>query len=197
MIRIMFGEIRTAVICTAVLAVLTGGVYPLLVGGIAFGLFSEKADGSLVMNRGEILGSSLIGRQFTGNAYFHGRPSAAGAGYDGTRSGGSNLGPLSGSLVATVRARVDAYRRENNLQPGLLIPADAVTTSASGLDPHISVRNALLQVPRVAGARGLSIETLRATILANTDARDLLVFGEPRVNVLMLNLELDGRDVGE
>jgi K+-transporting ATPase ATPase C chain len=189
-------DIRIAVISTLTFAALVGGIYPVLVWGIAQAALPEKADGSLIMENGEIVGSRLLGQGFTGKGYFHPRPSAAGKGYEGTSSGGSNFGPLSRRLIETVGQRVEAYRRDNDLRPGIPVPPDAVTASASGLDPHISLANALLQAPRVAKARGLSEETLHSTIMANTQGRDLLIIGEPRVNVLLLNLELDGRGDG-
>jgi len=148
------------------------------------------------MGNGKILGSSLISQGFTGPKYFHPRPSAAGQGYDATRSGGSNLGPTSRKLVETVRQRVDAYRSENNLPPDALVPADAVTASASGLDPHISLKNALLQASRVVKARGLSEDIVLKEIKHYTEGRGLGVLGEPRVNVLVLNLTLDGTPAG-
>jgi K+-transporting ATPase ATPase C chain len=147
----------------------------------------------LVSVKGQVIGSSLLAQSFTGAGYFHPRPSAAGDGYDAVSSGGSNLGPTSQKLIAAVKERVAAYRAENKLAPQVLIPADAVTASASGLDPHISVKNALLQASRVAGARGISEGALRKKILSHTEGRDLGIFGEPRVNVLMLNLDMDGK----
>jgi K+-transporting ATPase ATPase C chain len=134
----------------------------------------------------------LIGQGFAGPKYFHPRPSAAGRGYDAVRSGGSNLGPTSKKLVDAVRQRAADYRAENNLGPETMVPADAVTASASGLDPHISLKNALLQTPRVARARGLDKMAVRKLAEAYTQGRDLGILGEPRVNVLMLNLALDG-----
>jgi K+-transporting ATPase ATPase C chain len=147
----------------------------------------------LVSVKGQVIGSSLLGQQFAGPGYFHPRPSAAGDGYDAANSSGSNLGPTSQKLITAVKERVDAYRAENNLAPGVLIPVDAVTASASGLDPHISVKNALLQASRVAKARGLGEEAVRRSIARHTEGRDLGILGEPRVNVLMLNLDLDGK----
>jgi len=147
------------------------------------------------MANGKILGSSLISQGFTGPKHFHPRPSAAGQGYDATSSGGSNLGPTSRKLVETVRQRVDEYRSENNLPPDALVPADAVTASASGLDPHISLKNTLLQASRVVKARGLSEDIVLKEIKHYTEGRGLGVLGEPRVNVLMLNLALDRMSV--
>jgi K+-transporting ATPase ATPase C chain len=139
------------------------------------------------------VGSNLLAQGFTDPKYFHPRPSAAGQGYDATTSGGSNLGPTSKKLVDGVRRRVTNYRLENGLPADTIVPADAVTTSASGLDPHISVKNALLQAERVASTRGLSVEVVMKKIDAHTEGRTLGILGEPRVNVLMLNLDLDGR----
>ncbi len=184
-------EFRTALVATLVLAVLVCGVYPMLVFGLAQGLFPENANGSILINNGKVMGSSLIGQEFSGPQYFHPRPSAAGAGYDPLRSGGSNLGPLSKKLIGTIRQRAIHYRMENDLNPDVKIPADAVTASASGLDPHISPENALLQAPRVAKARGRSEEAVRMAIAAHTKGRDLGVFGEPRINIVMLNFDLD------
>ena len=184
-------EIKTAIIATLVFVVMVSGIYPLLVWGIAQGLFPHEAGGSLIIKDGRLLGSRLIAQGFTSPQYFHPRPSSAGTGYDSTSSAGSNLGPLSKTLVDTIRQRVIKYRTENNLEPSILVPADAVTASASGLDPHISLENARLQTQRVAMERGMSEEAIRRKIAANTQGRDMDIFGEPRVNVLMLNLDLD------
>jgi K+-transporting ATPase ATPase C chain len=192
----MLRDLRIAVLSTLAVAMLVCGIYPVFVWGIAQIVFPENADGSLIREERTIIGSRLVGQGFSGKEYFHPRPSHAGSGYDGTGSSGSNLGPLSRNLIERIRRRTEVYRRENCLPEGVPIPPDAVTASASGLDPHISVANALLQAPRVAKARGLHEETLRSTIMANTMGRDLLILGEPRVNVLLLNLELDGRGDG-
>ena len=190
MIKSIINELRISFIATVCLAVLLCGIYPALVWAVAQGLFHSQANGSLVSVKGQVIGSSLLGQQFAGPGYFHPRPSAAGDGYDAANSSGSNLGPTSQKLIAAVKERVAAYRAENNLAPGVLIPVDAVTASASGLDPHISVKNALLQASRVAKARGVGEEALQKKILSHTEGRDLGIFGEPRVNVLMLNLDL-------
>ena len=187
----LFAQLRISLTATLFLAVLLCGIYPLAVWLLAQGLFPAKANGSLMMRNGKILGSSLISQGFTAPKYFHPRPSAAGQGYDATSSGGSNLGPTSKKLVETVLHRIDEYRSENNLLPDALVPIDAITASASGLDPHISLKNALLQAARVAGARGLSEDTVLKQIRLCTEGRDLGILGEPRVNVLMLNLALD------
>ena len=193
MIKNIINELRISLIATLCLAVLLCGIYPALVWAVAQGLFSSQANGSLVSVKRQVIGSSLLAQNFTGTGYFHPRPSAAGDGYDAVSSGGSNLGPTSQKLIDAVKERVAAYRTENKLAPEVLIPADAVTTSASGLDPHISVKNALLQAGRVAGVRGIGEETRRKKILSRTKGRDLGIFGEPRVNVLMLNLDMDGK----
>jgi K+-transporting ATPase ATPase C chain len=185
-------ELRISLIATLSLAILLCGIYPLIVWVLAQGLFPGKANGSLVMREGKVVGSTLMSQAFFDSKYFHPRPSAAGRGYDANRSGGSNLGPTSKKLIDTVRQRVDEYRRENHLAPDVLIPADAVTASASGLDPHISVKNALLQAKRVAEARGLSVGQVIREIETHREGRTFGVLGEPRVNVLMLNLDLDG-----
>jgi K+-transporting ATPase ATPase C chain len=139
------------------------------------------------------VGSSFLSQVFTDPKYFHPRPPAAGQGYDATLSGGSNLGPLSKNLLEAVKQRVQDYRTENNLSPDAPVPSDAVTASGSGLDPHISVANALLQAGRVAKARNLTVELVMEKINTHTEGRTLGILGEPRVNVLMLNLDLDGK----
>jgi K+-transporting ATPase ATPase C chain len=187
-------ELRISVVATLALAVIVSGIYPLLVWGIAQVLFPHNANGSLILRHGKIVGSELLAQNFTDAKYFHPRPSSAGAaGYDGGNSGGSNLGPISQKLIATVKERTDAYRTENGLSKSIPIPADAVTASASGLDPHISVGNALIQAPRVAKARSMTEETVLAKVKAYTKDRDLGILGEPRVNVLKLNLSLDAK----
>jgi K+-transporting ATPase ATPase C chain len=186
-------ELRTSLIATILLAVLVCGLYPSVVWIVGQGVFPGKVNGSLVMSESRVIGSSLIAQGFTGPRYFHPRPSAAGEGYDGAHSGGTNWGPLSEKLIEKVRTRIAAYRAENDLPPGTPVPADAVTASASGLDPHITVKNALLQARRVAKARGMSMNVILKKIQACTENRNLWIFGEPRVNVLMLNLNLDGR----
>jgi potassium-transporting ATPase KdpC subunit len=175
-----------------VFTVITGLAYPLVVTGIAQGVFNHKVDGSLVEDgEGEVVGSSLIGQSFTEPEYFHPRPSAAGDGYDASGSSGSNLGPTNGDLLASVEERADAYRDENGLDADTEVPVDAVTASASGLDPHISVANARLQAPRVAEERGLDLDTVMGLVDDHTSGRDLGFLGEKRVNVLELNLALD------
>jgi K+-transporting ATPase ATPase C chain len=177
---------------TLALAVVCCGLYPLVVFGVSQILFHDQANGSLIVGKdGTIHGSRLIGQSFTADKYFHPRPSAAGNGYDPTSSSGSNLGPTSQKLNDAIVQRIADYRTQNNLDTNTPVPADAVTASASGLDPHISLRNAELQMPRVAKARGLSEDKVRELIHANTDSADLGILGEPGVNVLALNLALD------
>jgi K+-transporting ATPase ATPase C chain len=188
----LFSEIRSAVLVTLILAVVCCGLYPLAVFGLAQVLFHDKANGSLIVESdGTIKGSRLLGQQFTGEKYFHSRPSAAGNGYDPTSSGGSNLGPTSQKLRDSVAQNIADYRSQNGLETNAVVPADAVTASASGLDPHISSENAELQVARVAKARGLSADQVRKLIQQNTDSPDLGVLGDRGVNVLTLNLALD------
>jgi len=186
-------ELGVSVMATLSLAILLCGIYPLLVWIVGQGLFPAESNGSLLAHKGTIVGSSLLSQGFTDPKYFHPRPSAAGQGYDAAGSGGSNLGPTSKKLVDGVRQRVVDYRIENGLGPDAMVPADAVTASASGLDPHISVENALLQARRVAKARSLAVELVREKIDAHTEGRSLGILGEPRVNVLMLNLDLGGK----
>ena len=187
-----FPEIRSAVMSTVMLAVVCCGIYPLVVFGFGQILFHDKANGSLLIDStGSVRGSRLLGQQFTSDKYFQSRPSAAGNGYDATSSGGSNLGPTSSNLVATITQRIADYRTQNNLATNAPVPADAVTASGSGLDPHISVANAELQAPRVAKTRNLPEEKVLALVHANTDAASLGILGEPGVNVLPLNLALD------
>ena len=190
--KALFSEIRRAVFATLVLAIVCCGLYPLVVFGIAQALFRDKANGSLIVDQdGTMRGSKLLAQGFTADKYFHPRPSAAGNGYDAASSGGSNLGPTSQKLNDAIKDRIGAYRKENGLSENDSVPADAVTASGSGLDPHISLRNAELQTPRVARARGLSEEKIRELVQQNTDGRDLGVLGDPGVNVLELNLALD------
>jgi potassium-transporting ATPase KdpC subunit len=187
-----FSQIRGAILSTFVLAVVCCGIYPLIVFGISQTLFRDKANGSLIVDPGgAVRGSKLLGQGFANAKYFHPRPSAAGNGYDAASSGGSNLGPTSQKLNDAIKERIAAYRAENGLNEFQSVPADAVTASGSGLDPHISLLNTELQIPRVARARDVSEDKLRELVRQNTDSRDLGVFGEPGVNVLELNLALD------
>jgi K+-transporting ATPase ATPase C chain len=189
-------EIRTSVRATAALVVLLCGLYPLAVWVSAQIVFPAKANGSLLVRDGKVVGSELIGQGFTGARYFHPRPSAAGGGYDALASGASNLGPLAKDLIESVRGRVAAYRAENGLEPRVPVPADAVTASGSGLDPHISLQNAGLQAPRVARARGMAEAAVRDIIGSLAEGRDAGIFGEARVNVMKLNLALDEKRDG-
>ena len=187
-----FSNIRGAVVSTFVLAVVCCGLYPLIVFGISQALFHDKANGSLIVDpNGTLRGSRLLGQEFADAKYFHPRPSAAGNGYDATSSGGSNLGPTSRKLNDAIKERLAAYRAENGLSESAPVPTDAVTASGSGLDPHISLQNAELQIPRVVKARGVAEEKVRELIRQNTNGRDFGVFGEPGVNVLQLNRALD------
>jgi K+-transporting ATPase ATPase C chain len=191
--KTMINELQKALIATIALAVILCGIYPVAVWAIAQALFQDRANGSIIRQDGKTIASVLLARGFAGDKYFRPRPSSAGEGYDATSSGGSNLGPISQKLIDTVKLRVADYRKENILAPEIPIPADAVTASASGLDPHISLQNALLQAPRVAKARGMSEDGIRRRIEEYTEGRTLGIFGEPRVNVVALNLALDGR----
>jgi K+-transporting ATPase ATPase C chain len=194
----MLSELRQAIFATLALAVVCCGLYPLLVFGIGQVLCPPKANGSLIVDAGGVVrGSRLIGQPFTADKYFHPRPSSAGNGYDPTSSGGSNLGPTSQKLRDAVAQNVADYRTQNGMATNVPVPADAVTGSGSGLDPHISLENASLQADRVAKARGLSIEKVRELIQQNTDSADLGFLGDPGVNVLRLNLALDAIGTGE
>jgi K+-transporting ATPase ATPase C chain len=193
----LFAELRGAVMATLVLAVVCCGVYPVVVFGISQVLFRDEANGSLIVDSsGAIRGSRLLGQQFTADKYFHSRPSAAGNGYDATSSGGSNLGPTSKKLADSIAQNVADYRAQNGLGTNDLVPADAVTASGSGLDPHISVRNAELQAPRVAKARSVTTEKILELARLNTDQPELKVLGDAGVNVLKLNLALDNLSDG-
>jgi K+-transporting ATPase ATPase C chain len=175
-----------------VLTVLTGIIYPLIMLGLGQAFFHDQANGSLIKGaHGQIVGSSLIGQNFTKPQYFHPRLSAAGKGYDATSSGGTNLGPTSAALLKATVAQADLIRKEDGLPPNYPLPSDAVSTSASGLDPDISVAYADLQVPRVAKARGMSQAAVLVLVKQYSTDRTLGVLGEPRVNVLELNLALD------
>jgi K+-transporting ATPase ATPase C chain len=191
--KALFSEIRGAIVSTLVFAVVLCGLYPAVVWGVSQIAFKQKADGSLIVDKdGTVRGSSLLGQVFTGEKYFHSRPSAAGAfGYDGASSSGSNLGPTSQKLNDAIKDRIAAYRTTEGLAATAVVPADAVTASGSGLDPHISVKNAELQAARVAKARNLSVEKVKELIAASTSRPDLGILGDAGVNVLKLNLALD------
>src|SRR5215471_11980163 len=177
-----------AVMMTIVTTILLGIVYPLVVTGIAQVVFPHKANGQLITQNGRLVGSSVIGQPFGGPTYLHSRPSAAGAGYDATASGGTNLGPTNKVLITRVEQDTATLHAEN---PNLPVPVDLVTTSASGLDPHISIAAAEFQIARVAHARGVSESQLQQLVDAHTEFRQFGFLGEPRVNVLELNLALD------
>jgi len=185
----MMKNLKTAILMMIATTILLGVVYPLVVTGLAQVIFPGKANGQLIERDGRVIGSPLIGQPFTSPGYFRSRPSAAGiAGYDASASGGSNLGPTNQKLIERVQSDVAKLQTEN---PGRPVPVDLVTTSASGLDPHISPAAAEFQLPRVARERGLSEDTVRALVSDHTSGRQLGFLGEPVVNVLTLNLALD------
>lgn len=185
-------ELRGAAVATLVLAAVCCGLYPAAVWGLGQLLFPHQANGSLMVDKsGAVIGSELLGQGFTAEKYFHPRPSAAGNGYDALNSGGSNWGPTSQKLRDAIKDRLDAYRKKNGLPAGAPVPADAVTASGSGLDPHISVRNAQLQAPRVARARGLDEAQVDALVKQHTQGPDFGKLGEAGVNVVTLNVALD------
>jgi len=190
-------QLVTGLLTTIAMTVLVGLVYPLIMTGVAQVAFHDRANGSLVKVKGRVVGSSLIGQNFTDSKgsplpqYFQPRPSAAGNGYDAVSSGGSNLGPSNKKLLDAVAQRAIDYRKLNGLAPDVKVPVDAVTASASGLDPDISVANADLQAERVADTRRLALSTVRNLITSHTNARQWGVLGEKTVNVLDLNLALD------
>ena len=201
----MLREIRPAIVVLVALTLITGLIYPLVMTGIAGLIFPRQAQGSLIERDGKVVGSELIGQVFTSDKYFHGRPSATTAPdpkdatktipapYNAANSGGSNLGPSNKALIDRVQGDIDALKKEN---PSTPIPADLVTTSASGLDPHISPEAALFQVPRIAKARNLPEDRIRQLVEDNAEGRFLGFLGEPRVNVLLLNLALDRISAG-
>jgi len=183
-------NLAVAVMMTIVTTIVFGLAYPLAMTAVAQIVFLEKANGQLVERGGRVIGSRIVGQSFSSAGYFHGRPSAAGSGYDGASSSGTNLGPTSRKLAETVKAAVEAAKKDNRDAP---VPIDLVTASASGLDPHLSPAAAAFQAPRVARARGAAEADVRALIDAHVEGRQFGVLGEPRVNVLLLNLALDER----
>jgi potassium-transporting ATPase KdpC subunit len=201
----MLREIRPAIVVLVALTLITGLVYPLAMTGIAGLIFPRQAQGSLIERDGKVVGSELIGQVFTSDRYFHGRPSATTAPdpkdatktipapYNAANSGGSNLGPSNKALIDRVQGDIETLKKENPATP---VPADMVTTSASGLDPHISPEAALFQVPRIAKARDMPEDRIRQLVEDNTEGRFLGLLGEPRVNVLLLNLALDRISAG-
>jgi K+-transporting ATPase ATPase C chain len=201
----MLREIRPAIVILVALTLITGLAYPLVMTGVAQVIFPRQAQGSLIERDGKVVGSDLIGQAFTSDKYFRGRPSATtapdpndstktvAAPYNAANSGGSNLGPSNKALIDRVQGDIEALKKEN---PSAAVPADLVTTSASGLDPHISPEAALFQVPRIAKARNLPEDRIRQLVEDNAEGRFLGVLGEPRVNVLLLNLALDRAPAG-
>lgn len=194
----MLHQLRPAIALLLLMTAITGIAYPLVITGVAQVAFHDKANGSLIEQDGQVIGSELIGQSFVDPAtnetlpgYFRGRPSAAGSGYDAAASSGSNLGPTNPALIERVTADVATIRTENNLADDAEVPVDLVTTSASGLDPDISPASAELQISRVARQRGISEDQVRAIVAQYTSGRTLGIFGEPRVNVLKVNLALD------
>jgi len=187
-------EIKTSIIVTLVLLVICCAIYPLVIYGVGQLAFPRQANGSLVLDSdGKPIASTLLGQTFSADKYFNPRPSAAGQGYDSTSSGGSNFGATSQALHDAVKQRVADYRKSNNLPDTQPVPADAVEASGSGLDPHISINNAMLQLPRVAKARSMSEDDLKKLVELYTDGRDFGILGEPGVNIIKLNLALDGK----
>jgi K+-transporting ATPase ATPase C chain len=190
----IIADIRHTLVVTIIGVVVLCGLYPVVVWALGQALFHYQANGSLITGKdGTVYGSEIIGQNFSDDQYFNSRPSAAGTGYDASNSGATNLGPTSQKLNDSIKAAIDAYRKQNGLAADALVPADAVTSSASGLDPDISIKNAMLQAPRVAKTRKMTLDAVTALVQKYTEGRDFGVFGEPRVNVLKVNLALDGK----
>jgi K+-transporting ATPase ATPase C chain len=187
-------DIKNTIVVSLIGVIMLCIVYPVVVWRLGLIIFPHQTHGSMIVGKdGTALGSEYIGQAFGDDKYFNSRPSAAGTGYDATASGGTNLGPTSQKLHDSIKAAVDAYRKQNGLAADALVPADAVTSSGSGLDPDISIANAQLQAPRVAKTRNIPLDTVNTLVQKYTEGRDLGVLGEPRVNVLKLNLALDGK----
>jgi K+-transporting ATPase ATPase C chain len=180
----------TSILMTLATTALFGLAYPLLVTGMAQLIFPQKANGQLIIKSGNVVGSIIIGQGFSGPGYFHSRPSTAGNGFNAANSGGSNLGPTNLKLLERVKSDMASAQKDN---PNVLVPIDLLTTSASGIDPHITPATAEFQIARIASVRGISVEQLRALVAKHTEGRQLGILGEPRVNVLELNLDLDRR----
>jgi len=189
--RSFMRQLRPALVAVVVFTILLGVAYPLVVTALGQLAFHDEANGSLVEVDGVVVGSKLLGQNFVAPEYFHPRPSAAGAGYDAAASAGSNYGPTNPDFLAAVDERVAAYRAETGLPADAAVPVDAVTASGSGLDPAISIANARLQAPRVAAERGIGLDQVLALVDDHTNGRDLVVLGEPAVQVLPLNMALD------
>lgn len=188
----MLKNISRSFLLLIIFTIILGLIYPLTITGISRILFPEKSSGSLIYNDGRLIGSELIGQNFTGDKYFHPRPSAAGkGGYDPLKSGGSNLSPSNEEFITAVEERTEEFKKENGIEDNIKIPSDIVTASASGLDPDISVDSALLQAERISRARNIPVEKIEELVLDNVKNRELGFLGEPRVNVLKLNLLLD------
>ncbi len=204
----MLQQLKTSIIIVLLITVLTGLIFPGVITVVAKAAFPKQANGSLIEKNGKVVGSSLIGQNFADPKYLHPRPSAAGSGYDATASSGTNLGPTNDKLINGIHKKLPdgkddpgnfdgikdlaaAYRKENGLPADAEVPADAVTRSGSGLDPEVSPANAALQASRIAKARGVSEEQIKAVITADTQSRQFGVLGEPRVNVLQVNMDLD------
>lgn len=191
-LKSLLAEIRTSIVALVSLVILTGAIYPLMVWAVGQTLFQHQANGSIITKNEKPVGSVMIAQKFNDPGYFFPRPSSAGTGYDASNSSGSNLGPTSRKLMDLVSDRADSYRRENGLDPESAIPIDAVTASGSGLDPDISLDNAMIQAKRVARSRSVDEEKVVGLVKKLSIGRDMWLFGQQRVNVLEINLTMDG-----